>query len=345
MKWKKLALASVILGTIAGIAAPFTFDLYVFHASSAYSGRDFILRFSSPPTEEDFLDAVIRSEPLIEDPEEEIRQWRKAISDGMALKIKIDDRKCLALKPFDPCDSPDTVFADGTRIPGVWLTQPSTGKQVPVSLLVLGYLGVSFILVALLSFIILGIISFICRLLGVVFNRFKESKEQKSEEQKTEKNLMDYHYDCVKPEDIERRNKVISDRWRELHGFYTKYADEITKYLFYVNAGGAGAVLSFMGTSEAVRKLLLVRISLCCFAVGLICIGILRTILTHMAKSFFDNWKKDVASYYATKISFTQLDQNDNTRTESEMWLYISGYFSGASFIAGIICGGISLFS
>ena len=173
----------------------------------------------------------------------------------------------------------------------------------------------------------------------------KESKEQKSGEQKTEKNLMDYHYDCVKPEDIERRNKVISDRWSELHGFYTKCADEITKYLFYVNAGGAGAVLGFMGSSEIVSKFLSVRISLGCFAAGLIFIGMERTISTHKAKSFFDNWKKDVASYYATKISFTQLEQNDNTRTESEMWLYIFGYLSGASFLAGVICGGIGLFS
>ncbi|MHC4212891.1 MAG: hypothetical protein ACYSWP_05885 [Planctomycetota bacterium] len=174
MKWKKLALASVILGTIAGIAAPFTFDLYVFHASSAYSGRDFILRFSSPPKEENFLDAVIRKESLIEDPEKTIRQWREVRANGDALKIKIDDRKCLALKPFDPCESADTVFEDGTRIPGVWLTQPSTRKQVPISLLVLKYTGTSFILVTIISFIILAFIGFICQLLGVVLNRSKE---------------------------------------------------------------------------------------------------------------------------------------------------------------------------
>lgn len=174
MKWKKLALASVILGTIAGIAAPFTFDLYVFHALSAYSGRDFILRFSSPPTEENFLDAVIRKESLIEEPEKTIRQWREVRANGYGLKIKIDDRKSLALKPFDPCDSADTVLEDGTRIPGVWLTQPSTRKQVPISLLVLRYMGVSFMLVAIMSFIILAFIGFIFPLLGVVLNRSKE---------------------------------------------------------------------------------------------------------------------------------------------------------------------------
>lgn len=173
----------------------------------------------------------------------------------------------------------------------------------------------------------------------------KEPEEQKTGEQKAAKNFMDFHYDCVKPEEIERRNKIISDRWSELHGFYTKCSDEIMKYLFYVNAGGAGAVLGFMGSSEIVRKLLFVQISLCCFAIGLICIGILRTILNHMTKSFFDNWREDVASYYATQMSYSQLDQNDNTRTESEMWPYLFGYLSGASFIAGVIFGGISLFS
>ena len=38
----------------------------------------------------------------------------------------------------------------------------------------------------------------------------KEPEEQKAREQKTEKNFMDYHYDCVKPEEIERRSKVIA---------------------------------------------------------------------------------------------------------------------------------------
>lgn len=175
MKWKKLTLASVILGVIAGIVAPFTFDLYVFRASSAYSGRNFILRFSSPPTEEDFLDAVIRKESLIEDPESVISEWREARSDGMGLKIKIDDNKCLALKPFDPCDSPDTVFADGKRIIGVWLTQPSNRKQVSVSLLVLGYIGASFVLVTLVSFIVLFMIGLIYRVLNVAINCIVES--------------------------------------------------------------------------------------------------------------------------------------------------------------------------
>ena len=194
MKWKKLTLASVILGMTAGIAAIFIFDLYVFHATSAYSGRDFIVRFSSPPTEEEFLDAVIRNESLIEDPEITIRQWREATADGMVLKIKIDDTKNLALKPFDPSSSPDTVFEDGTRIPGVWLTEPSTRKQVPIPLLVLQYMGVSFVLVAFLSFIILAIIGFVCRLLGLGIKRSRESwakslpilyvKRRKLEEQK-----------------------------------------------------------------------------------------------------------------------------------------------------------------
>jgi len=173
----------------------------------------------------------------------------------------------------------------------------------------------------------------------------KKPEEQKAGEHKTEKNFMDYHYDCVKPEEIEQRNKFISERWSELHGFYTKHTDEIMKYLFYVNAGGTGAVLGFMGSSDIVRELLFVRISLCCFAVGLICVGIVRAILTHMTKSFLDNWKKDVASYYATKVSFNQLNANDKTRTESEIWPYFFGYLSGVSFIAGVIFGGISLFS
>lgn len=176
-------------------------------------------------------------------------------------------------------------------------------------------------------------------------NEKKEPEEQKAEEQKIEKNFTDYYYNCVESEELERRNKVISDRWGELHGLYTKYVDEIIKHLFYVNAGGAGAVLGFMGSSEIVRKLFFVQVSLCCFALGLIFVGILRAILTHMAKSFFDNWRKDVASYYETQMSFPQLEKNDLARAKSEILPYIFGYLSGVSCIVGMIFGGISLYS
>jgi len=170
------------------------------------------------------------------------------------------------------------------------------------------------------------------------------NKIKNQEGQNVEKDKIDFHCADVKPEVITERNKYISDRWSELHAFYTSCADEIKKYLFYVNAGGAGAVLGFMGASDDVRGLVFVRISLCFFAIGLVFIGVLRVIATHMANSFFDNWKIDVADYYETKISFSELNKNDQTRTQSEVWLYLLGYLSGISFIIGMVFGGISLF-
>ena len=153
----------------------------------------------------------------------------------------------------------------------------------------------------------------------------------------------DYYNTRVPKETLETRNNFISERWEQLHEFYLKHSDETIKYLLYVNAGGAAISIGFMGASESIRSLICLRISLCFFAFGLICVGILRAILLHKIKYLFDNWRKDSEKYWNSQIGYSELTQKDDKRSESDWGAFVVGYISGGSFIVGLILGGVSL--
>lgn len=155
----------------------------------------------------------------------------------------------------------------------------------------------------------------------------------------------EYYNTSVPKEILKTRNDFIRQRWKDLNEFYLKYSDEIMKYLLYVNAGGAAMIIGFMGASESIRSLICLRIALCFFALGLICVGILRAILLHKIKYLFDNWRKDAEKYWNKNIGFTELTEKDDKRAESDWLAFIVGYISGGSFIVGLILAGVSLFS
>lgn len=154
----------------------------------------------------------------------------------------------------------------------------------------------------------------------------------------------DFYYSSVPKETLDARNKFITERQEELSEFYLKHSDETIKYLLYVNAGGAAIVIGFMGASESIRTSTCLRVALCCFAFGLVCVGVLRAILLHKVKYLFDNWRKGAEKYWKQDIGFTELTDKDEKRSESDWLAFLVGYFSGGAFVIGLILGGVSLF-
>ena len=160
-----------------------------------------------------------------------------------------------------------------------------------------------------------------------------------------EKEVQDYYSANVPKQILEERNKFISARWKELSKFYLTHSDETIKYLFYVNSGGTATIIGFMGASESVRSLVILRVALCFFAFGLLCVGILRVVLLHKVRRLSNNWQKDAEDYWNCKIEYTKLIKNDDLGTGSDLPSFIIGYVSGISFLVGLILGGISLFT
>jgi hypothetical protein len=155
----------------------------------------------------------------------------------------------------------------------------------------------------------------------------------------------DFYNTSVSEDTLKDRNNMIQERWKELNDFYLKHSDETIKYLFYVNAGGTGTVIGFMGSSEVIREMILLRIALCCFAFGLVCVGILRVFLLHKISFLFDNWRRDSNKYWKNEIGYSELSDKDDERSESDFFAFLIGYISAISFIIGLILGGISLFT
>ena len=154
----------------------------------------------------------------------------------------------------------------------------------------------------------------------------------------------DYNTNVPK-ELLEARNDFIQKRWEQLHEFLIKHTDEMIKYLFYVNAGGVVTILAFMGTSESIRNSICLRIALLCYALGLVCVGVLRVLLLLRIERVFNCWRKDTKKYWKQRIGFNELTEEDDNRTESGRTFWIVGCISGGLSILGLIFGAIGLFN
>ena len=140
------------------------------------------------------------------------------------------------------------------------------------------------------------------------------------------------------------RFNFISARWAQLNQLTKEWSDKAISYLMLTNAGGAVAVLSFMGGSEKVREMAGPRIALACFAVGVICIGILVAKQLHRFERIFKGYVKDSTRYLADQIEWDTLTTDDNARANPSVMDYAWGYVAFILFIGGCVAGAISLF-
>ncbi len=135
----RVSIPILLMALVAGAAASFFGKPWVYWATSGYSQDSFLLTFESAPSEEMLLDSVIYKEPLIQEKYETTQQWRKAQSEGSRLNIKLDKERSVVISPYSPDREADTVFPDGGRIKGIWLTEPQTRLHIPVFLVRASY--------------------------------------------------------------------------------------------------------------------------------------------------------------------------------------------------------------
>jgi hypothetical protein len=154
----------------------------------------------------------------------------------------------------------------------------------------------------------------------------------------------DYYHSGVEKDVLERRNKGIDHRWKELYELETAAEKETLKFLFVTNSGGAIATLSFMGASELARTNCLAKISLILFVLGVILVGITRGIILLRLSSVFKAYRTDVSHYFAQKKGYRSVSHEDEERCKSVFLPYLVGCMSAAALILGCILGGSALF-
>ena len=73
----------------------------------------------------------------------------------------------------------------------------------------------------------------------------------------------------LSPELVSRALSWINTRWSQLYQLEKEAGELSIKYLFLTNAGGAVAILGFIGASQSLGAIGAVRIALLLFALGL----------------------------------------------------------------------------
>lgn len=146
-------------------------------------------------------------------------------------------------------------------------------------------------------------------------------------------------YSDTKPQVAQSHISYINERWGQLNSLSKEYSDHAIRFLFLTNAGGAAAVLSFLGASESVRHLLGPKVSLALFILGLITTGVLNARLVHRIERIYQQWRTNVSSYYEDKITWDELTDADAKVSYNNTKEFIFGYAAFGCFILGSLVG------
>ncbi|MGO4552398.1 hypothetical protein AB4059_15025 [Lysobacter sp. 2RAF19] len=157
---------------------------------------------------------------------------------------------------------------------------------------------------------------------------------------------MDYFKD-LEPAQREVQAEWCVSRWEQLYRLNREATADAFRYLFLVNAGGAVAVLGFIGSSEEARSSGSIRAALVVFAIGILLVGVLKTLFFHQTLTLVQGWSADTKLYFSSAISESELDSRDNARAAAPIYRaqYIAGYAAFACFLLGLTLGAVALFS
>ena len=143
----------------------------------------------------------------------------------------------------------------------------------------------------------------------------------------------------VSDQDLQRINR----RWAELHALEHKYTLAGLKFLFYSNAGGTIAILSFIGAMRLDVSDLLVQWALISFVAGVVFYGISVLVLYFRVVSIHAGYRQDVDLRIDGSLSQDELNANDLRRSRESIVDYLAPFGSFFCFVDGCIIGGYAL--
>ena len=140
-------------------------------------------------------------------------------------------------------------------------------------------------------------------------------------------------------------SKYISDRSSKIVQAIDYWADLGTKYLIYLNAGGAIVILAFMGASSSVCGMVVPKLALLSFVFGLVTVGIIVAVGFYRMAHFLKSLKEDNDKYLSNEIDWEDLVENDSKSLSPNKLACLFGWGAFMFFDLGVILGLISLFS
>ena len=130
----------------------------------------------------------------------------------------------------------------------------------------------------------------------------------------------------------------IDGRWKQLNDLTREYTNYAVKYCFATNAGGAIALLSYIGVFKGIPpEFPSLKYVLCLFLLGVLFAACPILLLLHEFDNLLQGWRKDTKQFFSEEIGYEELNKNDESRLKGGKWPWITGYISLGCFVVGIL--------
>lgn len=153
------------------------------------------------------------------------------------------------------------------------------------------------------------------------------------------------HFDPELDDEIRQaRERFIEHREKQLQAATAEAADSAIKYLFTVNAGGAIAVLTYLGAiSKGPDVALSLKIALMLFFAGVVIVGIYKAFVVHIRSGIFFHFQRITKQYFNEQKDWDIYFAEMEARVKPNILPYVIGYSSFACFLSGFVFGVVGM--
>lgn len=146
----------------------------------------------------------------------------------------------------------------------------------------------------------------------------------------------------------------FTDLTNDLRLFTFTRADEHTKkvqgdslssfeaainYLFLTNAGGAVAVLGFLGKAQTTAHWVGALVALALFGIGVALVGPIKAFRLHYFARRAKTWVEQSSRFFGGEIDWEELNKRYAAAAVEPRWPYAVGYLSFTCFVVGVVIG------
>ena len=137
----------------------------------------------------------------------------------------------------------------------------------------------------------------------------------------------------------------FNETYKRFYENHLRLSDKVWAFLFTINAGGAIAVLSFIGSSKFDISID-TKGALCLYILGVILLGIMMAIGYHRALNAVLCWNRKTKDFYKNEMDWEDLTRPRVTTCSKivDVIIYVCAYGSFVCFILGSLAGGFALF-
>jgi len=155
------------------------------------------------------------------------------------------------------------------------------------------------------------------------------------------------HFDPDLNDEVRRaRERFIDTREKQLQSLCMEANETAMKFLFTTNAGGAVALLAYLGTrTEVLSNQTLLSSSIAFFFLGVLCIGVLRAYAVHIYKNIFMKFGKSSKTYFVEERDWDEFIVEIESQINPSKIPYIFGYAAFVCFLIGALLAAKGLLS